>query len=1784
MSKSQIRISIFLLNVFIAITLFCTINMNVTYASYDTSNAINMIEFPDSFSQIQLIENHNYFFLNPKHHSNTEEDSKHGVCSTVALQLLLGYHNYYSDNRLIPQSVDGKTFLCDDYYNQEYNPKVYTDRDKSLGLEQLGTNDDVFDEIKSLSTLENIGLDQLLYFAADGLEKFVKKYYPYPENTPIECSSFSRETVDNELNQNRPVVLGTMGSNGDEPSFHVVVAYGKAIHDEQEGYIVHLGYYGKETKVWIPEYAFKFQVTMSVSHTHSYSPIEDQDGSSVVKNTHKILECSECHCLQVDELYNTNIDGNVITGLRYAPIKNVILPDEYNEIGNGAFSNTDIETLGFYSNSLKIGDCAFEGCDKLSNITSTSRIKSIGRYAFRNCENLTYFNISSSVTEIGEGAFAGCNNCDIAVASKNVNYCSENNIIYNKDKTIIIGSGKVSSELDLSQVQGIAISAFEGNSNLTKLIFDQIDIGNRAFHSCTNISEVYFDAFSVQQIGVDSFTFGSFTTYVPFFLQGEYRSALMSYSTNIRSREFNVEYIVDNEKLEEHTYYYGATLANLPSPNKVGYTFVGWHKDANLTDDIINDSYWQEKENVSLYAGWRANEYTISFEGICSDGFGNKIVTYNSPIGTLPQPTRKGYTFVGWVDQSGNDILSDKLYLVADNSVLTSSWKANTYVITFHGCGGTVDYDTLICTYDQTVQLFPNIQRDGYDFLVWNDDENGEGINYSTPFVYTLDYDLDLYAQWNLVVYSIIYNLNGGSNVAANPNRYTIESDTIDLQPATKTGHSFIGWSNNDNIISSIEKGSFGNISLDAQWQANTYNVELDSNGGTLSGSGSLNVIYGEDFTISATVSREGYDFLGWFDSNDQKYAESNGCCVKKWDKADNSRLIAQWSVKSYKIQINDNETITWLGAEGLSKEESSIEYGTAINLIADFKASKRGYKDGHIFDHFEYQESDLDWKSIPDLGENGAIITIIPVWVKESYTIDFDTLSGPDIASISGDYDDDILLPTVTQDGYKFEGWSETIGGEIVNWTKMPDLTPNVQDNGSTKLYANYSIIEYTITYELNGGTNADGNPRTYNVTQSIDLENPSKLGYTFSGWYLDNKFSTQVISITSGTGDKTLYAKWAPNRYAIRYYANNGTSISITEDCVYNEVYSLRANTFEKEGYHFVGWAYSMNGSVQFTDEANIMNLSAIDNSIVSLYAVWAANEYQVAYNANGGVGDMTNSSHVYDTPSNLNSCSFTRKGYNFFGWATTYNGDSVFSDGGEVENLTTVKNGIATLYAVWEPKQYKITFDMQEGRNGTTEVTVTYDAALPNITPPNRDGYIFKGYFDKEQANGIQYYTADNPSIGVRVYDKTEDCTLYAYWEKEYYDISIYDEFNMLHKVIQVSYGEQMPIFGDFAPRKERYTFDGYYTEKNGKGKKYYGMVIKNDEQTANIQGLQCYYRESISSIKKMDQYNGFSLYPHFLPLELDYTYNIYCNNEVISTQKIHISGKNEKTTVTAPSINGYSFDHFSYLINYTESSPDIPLILTRSTSNGNVKLDGVLSAVYTKDSCVTAGTLITLADGSQVPVETLTGNEQLLVWNMFTGNFDSAPIIFIDSEPFKLQKVIYLSFSDGTTVKVISEHAFWDIELNQYVYLDENAVQYLGHHFNKQVFDENGNMTWIGVQLIDVAIVQEETTAWSPVTYSHLCYYVNGMLSIPGGITGLFNYLTVDSQTMTIDQSALTSDIAEYGLFTFEEFSELVTITPEIFEAFNGQYLKIAIGKGMITIEDIQFMLNRYAVFF
>ena len=214
------------------------------------------------------------------------------------------------------------------------------------------------------------------------------------------------------------------------------------------------------------------------------------------------------------------------------------------------------------------------------------------------------------------------------------------------------------------------------------------------------------------------------------------------------------------------------------------------------------------------------------------------------------------------------------------------------------------------------------------------------------------------------------------------------------------------------------------------------------------------------------------------------------------------------------------------------------------------------------------------------------------------------------------------------------------------------------------------------------------------------------------------------------------------------------------------------------------------------------------------------------------------------------------------------------------------------------------------------------------------------------------------------------------------------------------------------------------------------------------------------------------------------------------------------------------------------------------------------------------------MVTLADGSHVAVENLKGTEELMVWDMMNGKYSSAPIFFVSKNPTRVYEIIELIFSDGTEVKVVDEHAFFDVDEQKYVFIKNDAEKYVGHTFNK------GNTN---VKLLRVNIYDEYVTAYSLVTKGHLCYYVNGLLSMPGNAEGLVNIFNIEN--MKYNEEMMSQDIKAYGVYSYEEFcSEVFKVPQEVFNSLNGQYLKISMKKDLTNAADLKALYNKYCSYF
>lgn len=519
----------------------------------------------------------------------------------------------------------------------------------------------------------------------------------------------------------------------------------------------------------------------------------------------------------------------------------------------------------------------------------------------------------------------------------------------------------------------------------------------------------------------------------------------------------------------------------------------------------------------------------------------------------------------------------------------------------------------------------------------------------------------------------------------------------------------------------------------------------------------------------------------------------------------------------------------------------------------------------------------------------------------------------------------------------------------------------------------------------------------------------------------------------------------------------------------------------------------------------------------------------------------------------------------------------GDGWYNSNSEkvTDIMTEYPKFMSTLYFKWEPNEYTITFHSNGGTAiSQNTVKVKMDETIPSFPAPILTGSNFSGYYTEKTGGEKLFSSGLNGETVMAVADAPwkipSDTTLYARWDEVEYTVTL-DMDGGSGGTITVFpiYGQTMPAA--IAPSRTGFNFKGY--------------IDKSTSKT--------YYNEKMVA-SKWDKAQDATLTAVWEAKPLSIT--VKNGNNVINSGKTYDIGGNYigYTIDVAGGTGDYTYsttqsnNHLD-IKNKNTRQPQIMKIVDSQYGRVTITVtDNISHATKsfefeyrTTDSCVATGTLITLADGSQVPVESLKGDEQLLVWNFVTGGFDSAPILFIDSHNKTEYEIIHLYFSDGTEVKVISEHGFWDFDLNEYVLLRSDAAKYIGHWFNKQIVDNAGNMAWTKVQLVNVVLEKENTVAWSPITFSHLCYYVNGMLSMPGGTKGFINIFDVNPETMKVDETKMAADIEKYGLFTYEEFAEY--IPREVFHAFNGQYLKVAMGKGLINWDDLYALIDRYQHF-
>lgn len=350
----------------------------------------------------------------------------------------------------------------------------------------------------------------------------------------------------------------------------------------------------------------------------------------------------------------------------------------------------------------------------------------------------------------------------------------------------------------------------------------------------------------------------------------EARFALASYTLKIHSNNsdyglvmYKASNIFDYQESYEVNYRY-TNKVTISAYSKTNVRFLGWYDDENnLVATNAAYSFVMPNYDYDLEAKWNCFKVNYSLNGGEND-VDNPISYTNESTGlTLKNPTKTGYDFLGW-KYSGSYVTSIDPSWMRDVT-LEAVWNAHDYSITYNLNGGDNDASNPTSyTIESGEITLLDPSRNGYTFEGWYMDP--EFKTEIESIASGSRGDLGLHAKWLIIMYSITYDLAGGTNDDNNPTIYTVESEYT-LQPAMKTGYTFEGWYDaSGSKVSKIEKGTTGAISLTAKWSAtkNVLTVESsDSSKGTaeiISGTGYTD----EEIEVKATPN-SGCVFMGWY-------------------------------------------------------------------------------------------------------------------------------------------------------------------------------------------------------------------------------------------------------------------------------------------------------------------------------------------------------------------------------------------------------------------------------------------------------------------------------------------------------------------------------------------------------------------------------------------------------------------------------------------------------------------------------------------------------------------------------------------------------------------------------------------------------------------------------------------------------------------------------------------------------------------------------------------------------
>ena len=710
-------------------------------------------------------------------------------------------------------------------------------------------------------------------------------------------------------------------------------------------------------------------------------------------------------------------------------------------------------------------------------------------------------------------------------------------------------------------------------------------------------------------------------------------------------------------------------------------------------------------------------------------------------------------------------------------------------------------------------------------------------------------------------------------------------------------------------------------------------------------------------------------------------------------------------------------------------------------------------------------------------------------------------------VSNASGTYE----FKVVDDNGASDDIWyGYSTGGTYLTWTGTSTknvysgngnsnnlkFTPTVA--GTYKFKVDYSgtypavtityPVSYTLTYDIGTVKGNNGSISTSPSTSSgskvlsgtnVTLTGPAAAaGYTWKGWYTNAAGTTgkiddvsRAITVTMNA-DKTLYACYTINNHAITHSASThgsytiqvGSAVAVSANTTSDYGKTIKLAATPATGYHFGSWSAYKTGTPATTVTVT-SNQFTMPDYAVTVGATFTPNTYTVSYNANGGSGTTTSSSHTYDVSKALTTNGYSKTGYNFGGWATSKaNADAgtvAYTNGQSVINLVSTQGATVELWAIWNAKQCTINFDFDATDPGhgshasaTTSTTATYAVAMPSVTPPTAaNGYAFMGYYDAADGTGTKYYNADGSSANNWAIDTEETTTLYAYYEKA--EITAITLNNTIFDPVAAGgtgFVIANPTIAPTPAGTTKICWELLYDNDNpvpaGHEAQAYAEEGKPNQVRFSIAGLAASRYKIKATLRTGSSCDGgteLSTFTQTFTIASSFTVTILYqddDNNNIAPGTTSPGKATDWTTISAPDIFGYSFVGWTLGEGITTEDP------TGQQNDFRFKASyyGTIVAQYTKNQYI-------YLDLSQS-------------FSTY-GKWDNPYVYFYNGDPWVKDKGAGAKDEDKTHTHYISGHAMTKIDGTDIWYFDyggvSGATRYVAFTWGDKTMQENFNST-------------------------------------------------------------------------------------------------------------------------